>query len=260
MAFDLQSISTETQSRPPRVILLGGEKLGKSTFASESPNCVFLPINGEEGIDDLSVAKFPVAKTYDEVKDAINTLISENHEYKNLAIDSSSALEPVIFTEICKRWKVDTIEKVGSGFGRGYVEATSLWKELTEGLDILRNQKNMGIFIIGHISTKQFNDPLTESYSQYTWDIHTKASAIMNRWADCILFMNTKVYTTTEDGGFNKSETKATSSGGRFLYTQSRPTHPGGGRGVYGKLPYEIAIECGSSYSAWIEAINTINK
>jgi len=260
MAFDLKSISTGRESRPPRVILLGVEKIGKSTFAAESPDCIFLPIKGEEGIDDLEVAKFPAASTYDEVKEAIMTLMNEDHEFKNLAIDSSSALEPLVFAEVCKRAGMDSIEKVGGGFGKGYVEASYLWSELMQGLDILRNKKNMGIFLIGHVTTKSFNDPMTESYTQYAWDINQKAASALNRWADAILFINNKVYTREEDGGFNKKDHKATSSGARFIFTQSRPTHPGGGRGIYGKLPYEIQIEFGQSYQAWIDAINNKQK
>ena len=260
MAFDLKSISTGKSNRPPRVILLGCEKLGKSTFAAESPDCIFLPVKGEEGIDDLEVAKFPPAMTYDDVKAAITSLIQGEHEFKNFAIDSSSALEPIIHAEVCKRWKVDTIEKVGGGFGKGYAEAVYLWQELTEGLDVLRTQRNMGIFLIGHVSVTQFNDPMTESYSQYEWDVNKKARAVLSRWADSVLFINNKVYTKVEEGGFNKKETKASSTGNRYVYTQSRPTHPGGGRGVYGKLPYEIQIELGHSYQAWIDAITTTSK
>ncbi len=256
MAFDLQSITTGRTQRPPRVLLLGTQKIGKSTFAAEAPGVIFLPIKGEEGIDDMDCAKFPPAETWDDVKAAVGSLINDDHDYTSFAIDSSSALEPIIWAEVCKRHSVDSIEKVLKGFGKGFTEAVILWTELCDGLDILRNEKNMSIFLIGHVTTGSFNDPMTDNYDQYRWDVQKKAAACMERWADAILFINTKVYTKSEEGGFGATTNKASSTGGRFLYTDSRPTHPGGGRGIHGKLPYEIPIEFGSSYQAWVDAIN----
>jgi len=256
MAFDLSSISTEKVMRPPRVILLGTEKIGKSTFASQAPKPIFLPVAREEGIDDLEVSKFPPAESYGDVVEAIKTLISEDHGFQTLVIDSSSALEPLIHAEICRISQVDSIEKVGGGYGKGYIEAVSKWQELMVGLDKLRNEKRMAVFLIGHVTTKAFNDPLTESYTQYAWDVNAKAASALQRWADCILFANIKTFTKKEESGFNKTENKAQSSGQRYLYTNARPTHPGGGRGVYGRLPYEIPF----TYGDWSGAIATANN
>lgn len=255
MAFDLTSIKKGVENRPPRMILLGSEKVGKSTVAAQSPDPIFLPIKGEEGIDALDVAKFPPAQTFDDVKEAIGTLVKEDHSYKTLVVDSSSALEPLIWAAVCKQWQVETIEKVGGGYGKGYSEAVDKWQFLCTGFDALRN-KGIGVILIGHVATKSFNDPLTESYTQYAWDIHQKAASLMYRWSDAILFANIKTYTKSEDGGFNKKEVKATSSGARYLYTQQRPTHPGGGRGLFGQLPYEIEL----SYQAWYSAVLEASK
>jgi hypothetical protein len=248
--FDLSSIKKGVENRPPRMILLGSAKVGKSTVAGQAPNPIFLPIKGEEGIDALDVSKFPVAETYDDVKEAIRTLIEEEHDFQTLVIDSSSALEPLIWKRVCEEAKVDSIEKVGGGYGKGYTEAVNKWQFLAAGLDAIR-EKGIATIIIGHISTGTFNDPMTDSYTRYAWDINQKAASLMYRWADCILFANTKTYTKSEEGGFNKKEVKATSSGTRYLYTQERPTHPGGGRGVFGQLPYEIEL----SYDAWYKAV-----
>ncbi len=255
MAFDLSSITTETTTRPPRVVLLGSEKSGKSTFASEAPGVVFLPIKGEEGIDSIEVASFPVAETFADVKEAIKTLITSDHNFKNLAIDSTSALEPLIWAEICRLHGAESIESVGGGYGKGYLEAVNIWADLLNGLDVLRNKKGMGVFMIGHVTTTTFNDPEHESYTQYSWDVHKKASATVNRWADSILFIGSKVYTKSTEAGFNKTEVKATGSDTRYLFTTKSPTRPGGGRGVYGQLPAEIPLNLGSSYQTWVDAI-----
>jgi hypothetical protein len=59
----LDKITTGTVDRPPRVVLCGVEKIGKSTFASQFPKAVFMPIKGEEGIDSLDVSRVPVIES-----------------------------------------------------------------------------------------------------------------------------------------------------------------------------------------------------
>jgi len=75
------------------------------------------------------------------------------------------------------------------------------------------------------------------------------------RWSDCILFANSKVYTKTEKVGMKESK-KGVLRNERIMYTQKRPGHPGGGRGVYGQLPYELPFE----YSEWKNAVETAKK
>ena len=78
MGFDLNSIKRGVEHKAPRIVLLGVEKIGKSTFASGADNPIVLPIKGEEGVDDLDVAKFPRAETFDDVLQAVSTLITES--------------------------------------------------------------------------------------------------------------------------------------------------------------------------------------
>ena len=243
MSFDLNSIKKERVVKAPRIILLGVEKIGKSTFAAGSDNPIFLPIKGEEGVDDLGVAKFPVARNYSDVMNSIKTLATEEHDYKTFIIDSASALEPLIWEKVCQDAEVESIEKVGGGYGKGYTESLYKWRNLMDGIDRLR-EKGMACILIGHVKVKVFNDPLGNSYDQYSFDINDKVHAALARWADCILFGNSKTIVKIEDVGFNKEKKIGKDpSGARYLYTQKRPGHPGGGRGVYGQLPYEMPLD-----------------
>ena len=255
MPLTLDSITTGVTTRPPRIVLIGTEKIGKSTFAAQAPNPVFLPIRGEEGIDDLNVAKLPVAKTWTDVSDAIKLLITSDHDYKTLVIDSISTLEPVVWEQVCKDAQVESIEKVGGGFGKGYTEALNKWQKLMNALDRLRD-KGMGIILIGHVIVGTFNDPNSESFSVYDTDLNKKARAALYRWADAILFANHKHSVISEDIGFNKEEKRAVSTGARYLYTQKRPAHPGGGRGAYGQIPYEMVLD----YNKWQQAVAAIQN
>ncbi|MEM1354332.1 MAG: ATP-binding protein [Planctomycetota bacterium] len=242
MAFSLDSISTGKAHRAPRIVLLGVEKVGKSTFAAGSESPIFLPIKGEEGIDALDVAKFPTAGSFSDVIDMLGTLYADDHEYKTVVIDSASALEPLIWSHACQKDNVASIEKVGGGFGKGYVEAMGYWRQIMDGLDALREKKNIASILIGHVSVKGFNDPTADAYDTYIFDVHKRASEALLRWADCILFANRRVAVKREETGFNKVKARATGGGDPMLYTQKRPAHPGGGRGVFGQLPYEMPL------------------
>ena len=254
MGFDLNSIKKGVEHKAPRIVLLGVEKIGKSTFAAGAESAIFLPIKGEEGVDDLDVAKFPRAETFDDVLEAVTTLIRDEHEYKTFVIDSASALEPVIWAKLCEESNCDSIEKVGGGYGKGYIEAANKWRSLMDGLDRLRS-KGISVILIGHVKVKRFDDPLGASFDQYQFDLHEKVHLALQRWADSILFANSETIVKTEDVGFNKEKkTGKDLTGARWLFTQKRPGHPGGGRGVYGRLPYKLPLDWAAFTSAASEA------
>ena len=254
MSFDLSSIKKGVQHKAPRIVLLGVEKIGKSTFAAGSDNPIFLPIKGEEGVDDLDVAKFPRAETFDDVLAAVRTLIKEDHEFKTFIIDSVSALEPVIWAKLCEEDNVDSIELYQKGFGKGYTAAANKMRDLMEGLDRLRS-KGISVILIGHVKVKRFDDPLGASFDQYQFDLHEKVHLALQRWADSILFANSETVVKSEDVGFNKKKkTGKDIAGTRYLFTQKQPGHPGGGRGVYGKLPYKLPLSWEAFTNAASEA------
>lgn len=242
MALSLESISKGRAIKSPRIVLLGPEKVGKSSFAGGSENPIFIPIKGEEGVDDLDVAKFPVAKTYDDVMDSFRVLYSEDHDYKTVVIDSASTLEPLVWEQTMKATGAESIERVNGGFGKGYVEALKYWRDIMDGLDALRDERGMTSIIIGHVKVKPFNDPLADPYDTYIFDVQDKAQSAIFRWADSILFCNRKTVVKTSETGFNKKTSRGFGNDSRMLCTQKRPGHPGGGRGVYGRLPYEMPL------------------
>jgi hypothetical protein len=271
MAYSLASIRKETEFRAPRIIILGVEKIGKTTFACGSRvengavietglNApIVISVKGEEGADGLGVDLFPTCANFGNVMEALSTLYTEAHNYKTVVIDSASALEPLVWAEVCRtNGNVDSIEKVGGGYGKGYTESLQLWRQITEGLDALRNDRGIASIIIGHVKVKRFDDPAGDSYDQYQFDINEKAANTLFRWADAILFANTKVSVKKEDVGFNKKKHQGIdiAGGQRFLFTQKRPAHPGGGRGVYGQLPYELPLD----WSVFMSAITEASK
>lgn len=254
MSFNLASVTAEIRLRAPRIVLLGVEKIGKSTFAAGADSPIFVPVRGEEGIDALGVPQFPTCGTLADIMSCLYSLYSEQHSHGTVVIDSASALEPLVWADVCREnGNAGSIEKVNGGYGKGYIEAVSYWRRITEALDSLRNERNMASILIGHVKVKRFDDPAGDSYDQYQFDINEKAANLLYRWADVILFANTKVVVRKEDVGFNKKHATGVdiNNGARFLYTQKKPAHPGGGRGAYGRLPYELPL-------SWVNFMDSV--
>ena len=257
MAFSLESISSNAVIRAPRILVIGVEKIGKSSFACGSRyeggvrvesginKPVVLPIKGEEGIDDLGVPSFPTIESFPDAMSALEELYTRDHPYETVVLDSLSALERLIWKHLCKVFRVDSIEKIGGGYGKGYAEAGNEFDTFLAGLDSLRKHKNMSVMLIAHVKVKRFDDPEGDAYDRYDVDLHSTLAEMTKRWVDAIVFANTKTVVRKEDTGFNKEKSRGidATGGQRFIYTQKRPAHPGGGRGVYGELPYELPLD-----------------
>jgi hypothetical protein len=250
----LSAIGPSRKMRPPRIVLLGGPKVGKSTFGAGLTSPVFQPVEKEEGIDDVDAQAFPVARSFAEVLENVTALDSSDHPYKTLVIDSASALSPLVVKRAMEIEKVETEAKLGGGFGRQYDTVLLLWSQMMGAIDNLRD-RGIATILIGHITQKRFDDPINGGYTRYDFDVPKPVAEQVQRWADAILFANWDVYRTSEDAGFNKQEQRGTGSGRRVLYTQARPAHPGGGRGIYGKLPYELEFSAAAFLAAIKEAM-----
>ena len=220
--FDLSSIKRSTQL-PPRLCLYGVPGIGKTTFAAAMPDPIFLPV--EDGLGQLNVEAFPRPTSYNEVIEAVASLLQGDHSYQTLVLDSLDKLEPLIWDHVCenvpheKGGKVEPIEQFG--YGKGYTHALDEWRRLLRGLDLLREEKGMAIVTIAHSAVVRFESPDTDPYERYQLRLHKGADATICDWADAVLFANYKVVTVDAGGTSNKK--RGIGSGERLLYTNERP-------------------------------------
>ena len=228
MAFDLSSITRGKRLRAPKIVIYGPPKIGKSTFAATAPNAI--GIITEEGLDNIDVAAFPQATTFENVMQAIATLYTDAHEFQTVFVDSLDWLEPLILSKVCKDNNVDNIEKIG--YGKGYIFADDLWKQFFAGLDALRNDKGMTVICIAHEQLSKVKDPSqANDYDAYSLKLNKRATALVNEWADIIGFAQHEVYTRQVDPSnkLNK-DVKATTTGARKLHLNPNPAYVAGNR------------------------------
>jgi hypothetical protein len=219
MAISLASLRQATSLTPPRMLIHGVAGVGKSTFAANADDPVVVAT--EDGLGMLKVASFPVAKSFDEVMEALAALYSDPHEFRTVVVDSVDWLEPLIWKKACDDNRWGSIEE--PGYGKGYLAALDLWRQYLDGLNALRDERGMTVIQIAHTDIKRFDSPEHEPYDRYVIKLHARAAALLQEHSDIVLFANYRISTVKADVGFNKKVNRALGSGERVLYTAERP-------------------------------------
>ena len=207
------------QRRPRRVMLYGTHGIGKSTWAAGAPRPVF--VQTERGLDDIGPPRFPLARTWADVMQALAELYSAPHDFGTLALDTLDWTERLIWADVCESHKVANIEEIG--YGKGYVYASTRWRDLLEGLEAIRRDKKMTIILLAHATVAKFENPETDNYDRYAPCLHKLAAAMVQQWCDEVLFATYRVYVKQTKEGFDKKTTKGLGTGERIIHTVERP-------------------------------------
>ena len=219
MAISLASLQQASSLAPPRILVHGVAGVGKSTFAANAESPVVVAT--EDGLGMLKVASFPLARSFDQVMEALAALYSEPHEFGTVVVDSVDWLEPLIWKRACDDNRWGSIEE--PGYGKGYIAALDLWRQYLDGLNALRDERGMTVIQIAHTDIRRFDSPEHEPYDRYVIKLHARAAALLQEHSDIVLFANYRISTVKSDVGFNKKVTRALGSGERVLYTAERP-------------------------------------
>jgi len=160
MAVSLKSLQRGAVAKAPRMLIYGVAGIDKTTLAAGAPAPVVLQT--EDGLGTLDVPAFPLAKTFGDVMDALQSLATEGHEFKTLIVDSLDWLEPLIYAHTCAANKWGSIED--PGYGKGYVAALAFWRDYIAGINYLRDEVGMTIVQLAHSQIRRFESPESEPY------------------------------------------------------------------------------------------------
>jgi AAA domain len=219
MTIRITDIHRATATLPPRFIAHGLEGAGKTTLAARFPSPIFLQV--EDGTGSLELATFGLLEQFGAVRDAIAALGNEPHDFRTLVLDSVDALEPLVWAAVCRERGWSSIES--PGYGRGYIEADTVWRDLLAGFDWLRRTRGMLIVLLAHSAVETVNDPRVPAYTSYQLRIHKRARGLLQDWADVIGFLGTDVVIKSEDAGFGKKRVRADGGSQRYLHFEARP-------------------------------------
>lgn len=219
MAISLAQLNRANAPKPGRILIHGVAGVGKTTFAAEANSPVF--IQTEDGLGTLGAASFPLARSFEDVLDALVALYSEPHEFKTVVVDSVDWLEPLVWAKACRDNGWNSIED--AGYGKGYVASLGLWRQYIDGLNALRDERGMTVVQIAHTDIKRFDSPEHDPYDRYVIKLHARAAALLQEHSDVVLFANYRISTVKAEVGFNKKISRAVGSGERVIHTSERP-------------------------------------
>ena len=218
MAFDLKSITAGPRLQPPRIYLFGPHGVGKTTWACAAPSPIV--IQTEDGLGMLETPAFPLAATTAEVFSALDTLYNEDHDFKTVVLDSADWLDNLIAKEI----RASHSEK-DLAYGKDMLLIAEQWRVVLDWFNALRSQKGMTVILIGHCEIKRYDPPDSDSWERFQPKLVNRASALVQEWADAVLFCNFKAFVKAEAVTQQKTIKKAVSSGERLIHTGEKPAY-----------------------------------
>ena len=156
------------------------------------PNPVF--ILTEDGLGTLDVPHFPLARTFDEVMQALAALYTEEHAFRTLVVDSVDWLEPLIHAKVCQDqgWQLDR----GRRLRQGLRPRPRLLAPVPRGAERAPRRQGHGDRpdrAHRHQALRQPRE--SEPYDRYVIKLHSKASALLQEHSDVVLFANYRIST-----------------------------------------------------------------
>lgn len=241
--------------------------IGKTSFAAQFPEPIFIQSRGESGLQTLEAAGIVKAsimpfekgeKTYleaqdwNDLMDAVEWLTTAEHNFKTLVFDVINGFETLLHEYTCwKDFKSDWGDKGFGSFQKGYDVALVYLKELIIKLDLLRELKGMTVVMLTHTKVVSFKNPIGPDYDKYVPQMHAKSWGIISAWSDIILFANRVVNVETDR---NTKKGKASEFTSRVLHTEESPAWDAKNRH---NLPPEIPMGESSAecYSNFVRAL-----
>ena len=215
-----------------RLCAYGSEGIGKSTFAAAFPDPLFIDIEG--GTKQLDVARMPVPETWRDLLEEIDAVIQEPDVCRTLVIDTIDRAEVLLVSQLLAEAGVDSIEKYGGGYGKGYTALQERFtKDFLNRLDRLI-AKGVNVTLLAHAQMRKLESPDEPPYDRWELKVSKKVAPIVKEWADILLFMNYDVLVVEENG-----RNKAKGNAKRMMHANHKPTYDAKNR--YG-LPDDMPL------------------
>ena len=237
----LESIKKGPSTRPPKIMLIGQEGVGKSTAGAQMPNPVFLC--GESGLVGPQFADTPsfTPASWAESLAFCEELASNPSGYKTLVIDTLDWIEPMLYMHVVQAAKKNDIKHIEDfGYGKGYVIAQQEARKMLAVLDKV-NAAGMAVLILSHSQLKTVKNPEGDDYDHFESKVNTKVAGIFKEWCDAVLFARFEIYV-------RKDGMKVKAQGGTERIVQTTHSAAWDAKNRYG-LPEVMDLDMSEIYT-----------
>ena len=222
-----------------KTVIYGPEGIGKTTFAAQFPDPLFVDVEGSTTRMDVTRTDTPTSLAM--LLGILTEIRDHNPGCKTVVIDTADWAERLCIKTVCDKYKKTGIEEFG--YGKGY---TYVYEEFGGILNLLNDIADRGVNVVltAHAAIRKFEQP-DEMGSYDRWELKMINSpkcnvcAMIKEWADLVLFANykTTVISTDKEGKKNKAR-----GGQRVMYTTHDPCWDAKNRfGLAPELPFDFA-------------------
>lgn len=228
-------ITKGRQNLPYKVVIYGPEGIGKTTFAAQFPDPLFIDTEGST--TRMDVARLPKPSSWSHLAEMVQFVIRDK-PCQTLVIDTADWAEALAKEYVISSGgdKIKSIEDFG--YGKGF---TVVAEQFGRFLNKLTEVTNAGIHVVltAHAMMRKFEQPdEMGAYDRWELKLEKKVSPLVKEWADMVLFSNYKVM-VMED---SKTKTKKGTGGRRVMYTTHHPAWDAKNRdGLPEELPFEFS-------------------
>ena len=230
MSFNITSGPTATAQK---VVLYGVEGIGKSTFASQFPNPVFIDTEGSTS--NMNVQRLDNPNSWQMLLDEVN-YVKQTKICSTLIIDTADWAETLANQHIIARNGITSIEDLG--YGKGY---TMVKEEFGKLLNLLSELTDDGINVVvtAHAELKKKEEPdQMGAYDRYQLKLSRQCAPLLKEWSDMVLFANYETTIVTD----SKTKSKKATGGQRVMFTTHHPAWDAKNRhNLPEKLPFDFS-------------------
>ncbi|MGG3871404.1 ATP-binding protein [Brevibacillus laterosporus] len=225
-------------AKAQKVILYGPEGIGKTSFAAQFPDPLFIDTEGSTGNMDVARLDKPTSLTL--LQQQID-YVKQNRPCKTLVIDTVDWGERLITEFVITRAGKTSITNFG--YGEGFIQ---LEEEYGRFLNKLSDLIDIGINVVltAHAKITKFEQP-DEMGAYDRWELKlgnkttAKTAALTKEWADMVLFLNYKTFSVAAD---DKGKKHKGQGGVRTIYATHHPAWDAKNRhGLPDEFPLDYA-------------------
>lgn len=226
------TVTSTRQTKALKVVVYGPEGIGKTTFANNFPQPIYIDTEGSTNFIDSQ--KLPDPTSWTMLLEELEYLKSTSGIARTVVIDTMDWAENLAKQHLMAKNNWDAID--ASSYGTRYValadEIGKLLNKLSELVEL-----NYNVVLLAHSETKKHELPdELGAFDRYVLKLERRDASLVKEWADMILFANFKTTVITD----SKTNSKKATGGQRVMYTTHKPTWDAKNRlGLADELPFD---------------------
>ena len=237
--YILMKITRGKIASAQKVVIYGPEGIGKSTFAAQFPEPLFIDTEGST--KNMDVARMDKPTSWTMLKNQIAYVKAHPQVCKTLVIDTIDWGEKLCVEDICAVHNKRGIEDFG--YGNGYVYEMEEFGRFLNSLEELISA-GVNVVLTAHAQLRKFTQP--DEFGEYDrWELKlgkktgSMISPMVKEWADMLLFANYKTVAVQAD---DKGKKFKAQGGERVMYATHHPCWDAKNRhGLPDSMPFDYA-------------------